>query len=174
MTTPNEPQLIATNNKVELSDVEKYSIDKLLEHTPYPSGITIDALKVLQKHRGWISNGCIAALAEYTHIPPADIDSVATFYNLIFRSPVGDITLHPCNGISCELMGSKSVQQCISNTLNIQPGETTDDHHFTLIPLPCLGACDKAPVMMANQHLYELLNDHAIAQVLNKLEGHKS
>lgn len=173
MTAPHESQLIPTNCKVELSDIEKYSIDKLLKHTPYPSGITIDALKIMQKHRGWISDGCIDALAQYTNIPHSDIDSVATFYNLIFRSPVGDTILHPCNGISCEIMGSKSIQQCISRTLHIQPGETTADHHITLIPLPCLGACDKAPVMLVNQHLYEQLDDQATVQILNELEGHK-
>lgn len=164
-------QEIPTNETVELSDVEKCEIDKLLNDTPYVSGASIDALKVVQSYRGWISDASLQALADYMQLTTADLDAVATFYNLIFRQPVGEIVLHPCNGISCDLMGGKKLRKCLKNHLNIQNGQTTADNQFSLIPLPCLGACDKAPVMIANKQIFELMSEDTLSQVLIKLQG---
>jgi len=166
MTLQNE---IPTNEKVELSDVEKAQIDKILLETPHTSGASIDALKIIQNHRGWVSDASLVALSEYLTLPLSDLDSVATFYNLIFRQPVGKIVLHPCDGISCDLMGGKKIRQCLSKYLNISNGQTTADNQFTLISLPCLGACDKAPVMIANQTLYELIQKESLPLILDSL-----
>jgi NADH-quinone oxidoreductase subunit E len=166
MTLQNE---IPTNEKVELSDVEKAQIDKILLETPHTSGASIDALKIIQSHRGWVSDASLVALSEYLTLPLSDLDSVATFYNLIFRQPVGKVVLHPCDGISCDLMGGKKIRQCLSKHLNISNGQTTQDNQFTLISLPCLGACDKAPVMIANQTLYELIQKESVPLILNTL-----
>jgi len=166
MTLQNE---IPTNEKVELSDVEKAQIDKILLETPHTSGASIDALKIIQNHRGWVSDASLVALSEYLILPLSDLDSVATFYNLIFRQPVGKIVLHPCDGISCDLMGGKKIRQCLSKYLNISNGQTTADNQFTLISLPCLGACDKAPVMIANQTLYELIQKESLPLILDSL-----
>jgi len=166
MTLANE---IPTNETVELSDVEKAQIDKLLLETPYTSGARINALKIVLNHRGWVSDASLLALSLYLHLPLADLDSVATFYNLIFRQPVGKMVLHPCDGISCELMGGHKIRQCLNKELKITNGQTTDDKQFTLIPLPCLGACDKAPVMIANETLFELIEEESLPLILNKL-----
>ena len=166
MTLPNE---IPTNETVELSDVEKAQIDKLLVETPYISGASIDALKIIQNHRGWVSDASLLALSLYLNLPLADLDSVATFYNLIFRQPVGKVVLHPCDGISCDLMGGQRIRQCLHKQLNITNGQTTEDNQFTLIPLPCLGACDKAPVMIANKTLFGLIQEDNLPLILTKL-----
>ncbi|SFD04179.1 NADH-quinone oxidoreductase subunit NuoE [Pseudoalteromonas denitrificans] len=161
---------IPTNEVVELSDVEKKQIDALLQETLYVSGASIDALKIIQNHRGWVSNASLLALSKYINLPLADLDSVATFYNLIFRQPVGKHVLHPCDGISCDLMGGKKIRQCLKKQLKINNGETTRDNLFTLLPLPCLGACDKAPVMIANKQLFELLEEKSLPSILNHLQ----
>ena len=166
MTLHNE---IPTNETVELSDVEKAQIDKLLLETPYTSGASIDALKIIKNHRGWVSDASLLALALYLNLPLADLDSVATFYNLIFRQPVGKVVLHPCDGISCDLMGGQKIRQCLHKQLKITNGQTTEDNQFTLIPLPCLGACDKAPVMIANETLFELIQEDNLPLILTKL-----
>ncbi|WP_057831549.1 NADH-quinone oxidoreductase subunit NuoE [Colwellia sp. TT2012] len=171
MTLANE---IPTNETVELSDVEKAQIDTLLLKTPYASGASIDALKIIQNHRGWVSDASLLALALYLNLPLADLDSVATFYNLIFRQPVGKVVLHPCDGISCDLMGGQKIRQCLNKQLKISNGQTTDDNQFTLIPLPCLGACDKAPVMIANETLFELIQAENLPLILNNLIEEKS
>lgn len=175
MQTPpkQETQLIPTNESVELSASEKHQIDEAIRHVPFPSGASIDALKIIQQHRGWVSDGCLAALATHMKLTTADLDAVATFYNLIFRQPVGKVVLHPCDGISCDLMGGREVRQCLSKKLNIRNGQTTDDNQFTLIPLPCLGACDKAPVMIADEQLFELMDNNGVPDILQQLRANK-
>lgn len=167
MTLQNE---IPTNQKVELSDVEKAQIDKILLETPHTSGASIDALKIIQNHRGWVSDTSLLSLSQYLNLPLSDLDSVATFYNLIFRQPVGKVVLHPCDGISCDLMGGKKIRKCLSKQLKIDNGQTTQDNQFTLISLPCLGACDKAPVMIASEILYELIQEDSVPTILNDLK----
>ena len=152
-----------------LSEKEQHGIDVLISHSPQLAGITIDALKLIQTERGWVSDASLLALSLYTKIPVADLDSVATFYNLIFRQPVGTVVLHPCDGISCDLMGAEHIRQCLSQQLNITAGETTADNQFTLIPLPCLGACDKAPVMIANKQLFENMTETEIPELIRAL-----
>ena len=66
-------------------------------------------------------------------------------------------------------MGGRKVRQCISKQLQIGNGQTTTDQQFTLIPLPCLGACDKAPVMIASEQLFELIDENAVAALLERL-----
>ncbi|MFT5161852.1 MAG: NADH-quinone oxidoreductase subunit E [Alteromonadaceae bacterium] len=171
MQTQTPQQLIPTNDQVQLSDVEKQQIDEALSHVPFASGASIDALKIIQQHRGWVSDGCLAALAEHMKLTTADLDGVATFYNLIFRQPVGKVVLHPCDGISCDLMGGKKIRQCLSKQLSINDGQTTQDNQFTLIPLPCLGACDKAPVMIASEQLFELIAPQGVEGILSQLKA---
>jgi len=153
---------------ITLSAQEIDEIDHLLSHYPEAGGATIDALKIIQKYRGWVSDAALKALAEHTKIPLANLDSVATFYNQIFRKPVGDILVHPCNGVSCALMGYKAVHQTIKNELNISDGQTTADGKYTLISYPCLAACDKAPAMIVNGTLHEKVCPSQVKDILNQ------
>ncbi|AQS38676.1 NADH:ubiquinone oxidoreductase 24 kD subunit [Shewanella psychrophila] len=154
----------------QLSPCETQQLDKLLVSAPYPAAVSIDALKVIQARRGWVSDASLSLLSAYIKVTIAELDSVATFYNLIFRQAVGEIVLHPCDGISCDLMGGIEVRAAISQRLHINPGETTPDNHFTLIPLPCLGACDKAPVMIAAKRVHQHLTVSKIAKLIDGLE----
>jgi len=166
-----------------LSDAEKHEINHLLEHYPDPGGAIIDSLKIVQKYQGWVSDVAISALAEHMNLPLANLESVATFYNLIFRQKVGTTLVHPCNGISCLLMGYKSVHQSLKQQLNIVDGQTCPKTDITLISLPCLGACDKAPVMFVRQSnlstkaetdsLFENIKPEAIEGILSQLAEHQ-
>jgi NADH-quinone oxidoreductase subunit E len=84
----------------------------------------------------------------------ADLDGVATFYNLIYRKPVGRHVILICNSDSCWIMGYRRLCEALSEQLGIQLGETTADQRFTFLPIVCLGDCDHAPVLMIdnNQH----------------------
>jgi len=156
-----------------LTEQERHEIDHLLKHYPVAAGASIDALKIIQKHQGWVSDSALKALALHMKLPVADLESVATFYNQIFRKPVGKVRIHPCNGISCMLMGYRKVQQQLSQKLTIGEGETTENNIFTLISHPCLGACDKAPVIRINDTLHEYVNVDEIDTIISNLsEAH--
>ncbi|MGV6807445.1 MAG: NADH-quinone oxidoreductase subunit NuoE [bacterium] len=138
-----------------LSQQELDEIDHEISHAPSRPAVAIDALKIVQKYRGWVSDESLAALARHLEMSASELDSVATFYNHIYRKPVGDNIVLLCNSVSCWVMGCGGLQRQIEDVLQVPPGGTTADNQCTFIPVPCLGACDKAPVLMVNETLYE-------------------
>ncbi len=138
-----------------LSNEELREIDAEIAHVPYRSAVAIDALKIVQAHRGWVSDESLRAVARHLEMSAEELEGVATFYNLIYRRPVGENVILLCNSISCWIKGCDKLQASITRQLGIDLGETTADNRYTLLPVTCLGACDKAPVMMVGDALHE-------------------
>ena len=145
-----------------LSEQELREIDAEITHVPYRAAVAIDALKIVQAHRGWVSDESLQAIARHLEMSAEELDGIATFYNLIFRRPVGDNVILLCNSVTCWIKGCDSLQQRISEQLGIGLGETTPDNRYTLLPVTCLGACDKAPVMMVGEELHEDVTEQSL------------
>ncbi|MNY30999.1 NADH-quinone oxidoreductase subunit E [compost metagenome] len=135
-------------------DTERHAIDHEISLVPYKKAACIEAMKIVQKQRGWISDDSLKAIADYLEMSTAELDSVATFYNLIFRKPVGEHIILLCDSITCWVMGYQSLYTAIRNKLGISFGETTSNGQFTLLPNACLGCCDHAPALMIDNDLY--------------------
>jgi len=114
----------------------------------------IDYLRFLQAERGYISDETLVEAAEALGMSVAVLDEVATFYNLIFREKVGKNVILLCDSAVCWMMGREALQTRVFERLGIGPGETTADGEFTLLPVVCLGACDKAPALMVGDVLH--------------------
>lgn len=138
-----------------LTDLERSEIDHEIAQVPYKSAAVIEALKIVQHHRGFVSDDSVTAIAAYLQMSPAEVDSVATFYNLIFRKPVGRHVILVCDSISCYVMKYGDVYKALQEKLKIRFGETTGDQCFTLLPNACLGCCDHAPAIMIDNDLYK-------------------
>ena len=151
----------------QLTDTERAEIRHEIGHYPDPRAASIEALKVVQAHRGWVSDGAIPAIAAELSIPAAELEGVATFYNLIFRHPVGRHVIKVCNSIACHLTGYDELSEALISRLGVQLGETTRDGRFTLLPICCLGACDRGACLMIDDDLHGPLEP---AQVANLLE----
>ena len=149
-----------------LSEEEKKDIEKELAHLPRKSAGGLEALRIVQKHRSWISDEAVRDISEYLDLNEAQIEGLASFYNLIFRKPVGRHVILFCDSISCWIRQSDELQQKLSKHLGVKAGETTPDKRFTLLPFPCLGACDKAPVMMVDKDLHVHLTEEKIKKIL--------
>ena len=148
-----------------LSAQEIAEIDAALAHIPYKSGAAIDALKIVQAKRGWVSDECLQGIAKYLEMSAEELEGVATFYNLIYRRPVGEKVILFCDSVSCWIGGCDDIKSKISNVLGVDYGETTADSSYTLLPVPCLGACDRAPVMMVGDDLVTHLDDKKITEL---------
>ena len=159
-----------TEKGTRLSESEIRSIDHEISILPNKKAAVIEALKIVQQHRGWISDESVGAIADYLDLSPAEVDSVATFYNLIFRKPVGRHVILLCDSISCYVMGYKKLQEALQQELRIKFGETTSDKRFTLLPNVCLGCCDRAPALMVDGDLYMDVKVEEIAGILAKYE----
>jgi NADH-quinone oxidoreductase subunit E len=114
----------------------------------------IEALKLVQRRHRWVSDGRLRELAALLDMTPAELDGVATFYNLVFRRPVGRHVIMLCDSVSCWIMGQEGLLGHCRRHLGLSPGATTPDDRFTLLPIVCLGHCDHAPAMMIDDDLY--------------------
>jgi NADH-quinone oxidoreductase subunit E len=149
-----------------LSKEEINEINKETDQYPVKRIACIEALKIVQKHRRWVPDDAIKDLAIHLEMSAEEVDSIATFYNLIFRKPVGRNVILICDSVSCWLMGYESILEYLKETLGIGLGETTEDDRFTLLPIPCLGTCDHAPALMINNDLHSDLTPEKIKKIL--------
>lgn len=149
-----------------LSEAEIAEILEDASHYTQKSGASIEALKIVQKHRGWVSDESLKQVADLLEMSVDELDGVATFYNLIYRRPVGRNVILCCDSVSCWMLGADRIREKISERLGIGFGETTRDGQYTLLPIVCLGACDHAPVVMMGEDLYHDVDEARLNEML--------
>ena len=159
--------LIQTDRFI-LSASERMAIEHELAHYEDPRAASIEALKIVQQQRGWVPDGAIPAIGEILGIPASDVEGVATFYSLIFRQPVGRHIIRLCDSMVCYLQGHESIQAALQQRLGIGLGETSSDGRFTLLPVCCLGNCDKAPTLMIDDDTYSHLDAATLGELLER------
>jgi NADH-quinone oxidoreductase subunit E len=151
-----------------LSSSEIMEINAEMRHYEDKAAASIEALRIVQKHRRWVSDECLVAVAELLDISPAQLEAVATFYNLIYRKPVGKTVIHYCNSVSCWMLGADQVRERLCQHLNVELGEMSADSEYTILPIVCLGACDHAPVVMVGNELKFDITEDAVNEILGR------
>jgi NADH-quinone oxidoreductase subunit E len=151
-----------------LSEEEINEIQHEINQCPYPAVACIDALKIVQHHRGWVSDNAVRDIAQLLGTSCEEVESVATFYSRIYRKPVGRNVILICDSVSCMIMGYESLYLFLSEKLGISFGETTSDDRYTLLPVSCLGDCNNAPSMMINNEHFKRLTVEMIDELLAK------
>ncbi|EIK52486.1 NADH dehydrogenase subunit E [Stutzerimonas stutzeri TS44] len=157
--------LIQTD-RFALSAAERSAIEHEMHHYEDPRAASIEALKIVQKARGWVPDGAADAIGELLGIPASDVEGVATFYSQIFRQPVGRHIIRVCDSMTCFIGGHESILDTLQSQLSIAPGQTTADGRFTLIPVCCLGNCDKAPALMIDDDTFGDVRSEGVAALL--------
>jgi len=150
-----------------LTEQERTEILTELQHFAHKPAACVEALRIVQRHRGWVSDE-IKDIAELLGMTPDELDGVATFYSLIFRRPVGRHVILICDSVSCWVMGYEKVLERLQSRLDIGIGETSADGRFTLLPVACLGVCEQAPAMMIDDTRYGGLTPEKIDEILEK------
>jgi NADH-quinone oxidoreductase subunit E len=147
----------------------KEKLQKQIQESEQPREQAINVMYNLQRHYGFLSDDAVAEAADLLNMTPLEIDELATFYDFIYREPVGKYVIHVCDSSICWMYGSESVMEYLSEKLGIRAGETTADGLFTLLPVCCVGFCDHAPVMLINGKPYGRLTPDAIDHILETL-----
>ncbi|MBN1866946.1 NADH-quinone oxidoreductase subunit NuoE [Candidatus Sumerlaeota bacterium] len=153
-----------------LTEEEKTEIEEHLAALPVRRSGCIDALNVVQRHRRWVSDESVRDIAAFLGMTPDEVDSVATFYSLIFRRPVGRHAILLCDSASCWIMGQENLLDLLEKRLGIGLGQTTEDDRFTLLSVACLGACDRAPALMIDDDLYGPVGAETLDGILERYE----
>ncbi|MGO9378436.1 MAG: NADH-quinone oxidoreductase subunit NuoE [Dissulfurispiraceae bacterium] len=151
-----------------ITQEEKREIEEEIKKALTKKAAVIDVLKVVQRHRGWVPDEALEEASGLLGMTPAEVDSIATFFSLIFRSPVGKHVILVCDSVSCWLVGYQDVKRHLMERLGISLGETTKDGKFTLLPSACLGVCEEAPAMMIDDDLYTKLTPTLVDEILRK------
>jgi NADH-quinone oxidoreductase subunit E len=149
-----------------LSAEERREIEAEFAHYPTKRAVCIDALKIVQRHRGWISDESLHDVAQLLEMSLDELEGVATFYNLLYRKPVGRHVVLLCDSVSCWIMGYEKLRERLCSKLGAHLGETTADGRFTLLPIVCLGTCDHAPAMMVDEDLHRDLDPDGAEKAL--------
>jgi len=151
------PKEFIENLKTQISQVEQ------------SRELSVDVMLSLQQHYGYLSDEALEEGARLLGMSPLELEELATFYDFIYRKPVGRFVIHVCDGVVCWMNGYGSVMDYLSKKLGIKPGETTEDGLFTILPTACIGYCDLSPAMLVNGRPYGPLTPEKIDNILNRL-----
>jgi NADH-quinone oxidoreductase subunit E len=131
----------------------------------------LPALYLVQDQQGYITAHSMRYVAELLGITPADVEDVVSYYTMFFTKPVGKFVLSVCRTLSCALNGAERVTEEIRGALGIKAGETDKSGTFTLLEVECLGACDRAPVIMVNDAWQEHQRPEDVKRLLDDLRA---
>ena len=156
--------------KVDIQSIltaeEITAIHEFMHHYPHARAASLDALKVVQKRNGWVDDAQVNAVANMLDVPVTDIEGVATFFNRIYRSPVGRHVILICDSVACYLTGYEALSAELQKQLGIGYGQTTPDGRFTILPICCLGNCDKGPAVLIDVDTYGPVTPAEVTQLL--------
>lgn len=143
---------------------------ELQKKYPEKCSALLPALHVVQAQIGYLPKKAQSEVAELFGLPDTEVHSVVSFYDMFFEEPVGKHILHVCKNISCMLRGSDNILEKVCQKLQIQPGGTTADKQFTVIASECLAACDKAPMMIADDKVIGPIQEQEIDSILEEVK----
>ena len=129
------------------------------------------ALYLAQQQQGYLTGAAMRHVAEQIRCTPADVEDVVSYYTMFYTKPVGKYVLNVCRTLSCALLGAERVTEELTATLGIKPGETDASGTFTLMEVECLGACDRAPVVMVNDDWHERLSPEQVASFIEAIKA---
>ena len=137
----------------------------------HPREMAVDIMFAMQNYYGYLSDEALEEAGQLLSMTPLELEELATFYDFIYREPAGKYVIHVCDGVVCWMNGYGSVIDHLFKRLGIQPGETTDDGLFTILPTACLGYCDLSPAMLINGRAYGPLTLDKIDEILERLRS---
>jgi NADH-quinone oxidoreductase subunit E len=141
----------------------------------YPSdqrrSAVLPALYLVQYQQGYITANAMRYVAGLLGITAADVEDVVSYYTMFYTKPVGRFVLNVCRTLSCAVNGAERVTQEICTALKIKPGDTDPSGTFTLAEVECLGACDRAPVLLINDSWHECLKPEDVPKLLDDLRA---
>lgn len=156
-----------------LSDTAKQKIQELKTRYPNPRSAVMPALYVAQQEYGWLPQEAIEAVATEMGLTLTEVGSVASFYTMYHLKPVGAHVIEFCTDLPCALAGADEAYTRLSERLGLDHHkETTDDGALTLRHAPCLGGCDKVPVLLVdNNAQYQSMTDEKLDALVTELRA---
>ena len=160
------PFTFTPERRAELDDiVSKYPSDQ-------KRSAVLAALYLVQDQIGYLTANGMRHVAGILEMTPAEVEDVATYYVMFYKEPVGRHVLQVCRTLSCALLGAERVTEALSEKLGLKVGETDKSGLFTLMEFECLGACDRAPIVMVNnEHWHEKVKPEDVGKLVDDIKA---
>jgi len=149
----------------------KNSLKAKVATVDHPREMVVDVMFAIQEHYGHLTDEGVEETARLVGMSPLEVEQLATFYTFIYREPVGKYVIHVCDSVVCWMNGFESIKAYLSEKLGIQDGETSSDGLFTLLPVCCVGYCDRSPAILINKKVYGNLTTQKIDEIVEKLKA---
>jgi NADH-quinone oxidoreductase subunit E len=141
----------------------------MISHGEHPREHAVDVMLELQQHFGYVSDEAMLEASSLLGMTPLELEELATFYDFLYREPVGRYVIRVCDSTICWMEGQGSLVDHIQRRLNVEVGGTTSDGLFTLLPVCCIGYCDRGPAMLVNRNVYGHLTPDKVDHILDHL-----
>jgi NADH-quinone oxidoreductase E subunit len=160
-----EPFVYTPDNRARFDQIiKRYPPDR-------KRSAVLPALYLVQYQLGYVTASAMRYVAGLLEITPADVEDVVSFYTMFYTKKPGSFVLQVCRTLSCALNGAERVTEEISAKLGIGVGQTDASGTFTLLEVECLGACDRAPVVMVNDAWHECLKPEDASRLVDDLRA---
>ena len=152
-----------------LPETLRNNLQEQIARVDHPREMAIDVINVLQDHYGYFSDEALAQAADLLGMSPLELDELATFYTFIYREPVGKHVIHVCDSLICWMEGEENLVAHLCGRLGIQLGGTTADGLFTLLPVCCIGYCDRAPAILVDRKVHGPLTIESLDRLIDNM-----
>ena len=152
----------------------KQKLEEDIARVEHPREMAIDVINALQEHYGYFSDEALAQAADLLNLSPMELEELATFYTFIYREPVGKYVIHVCDSLICWMENGENLMAHLKDRLGIGVGETSADGLFTLLPVCCIGYCDRAPAILVNRKVHGPLTVESLDRLIDTLRERAS
>jgi len=152
-----------------LPDDLKNSLVEKIKGVEHPREMVVDVIFAIQEHYGYLTDEGVEETARLVGMSHLEVEQLATFYTSIYREPVGKYVIHVCDSVVCWMNGYETIKDYLSEKLAVGDGETTADGLFTLLPVCCVGYCDRSPAILINKKVYGNLTTDEIDRIIDEL-----
>jgi NADH-quinone oxidoreductase subunit E len=152
----------------------KEKLQEEIARVEHPRELAIDVINALQEHYGYFSDEALDQASDLLGLTPLELEELATFYTFIYREPVGKYVIHVCDSLICWMENGENLVEHLKDKLRIAMGETTADGLFTLLPVCCIGYCDRAPAILVNRKVHGPLTVETLDRLIDTLRERAS
>lgn len=149
----------------------KERLEMALSRYPQKRAALLPMLGYVQSKKGWIEPSDMEQIAAALDLTPAYVHSIATFYTMYNKHPVGRHLVQVCTNISCHLNRGEEVLEAFLDAAGTRQGEMSEDGEFTVIEAECLGACGFATVVQVNDRYLEDVAPEDVPNIMADLRG---
>ena len=160
--------MIMSQRVIDVDEKDKQVIITILEKYRDMKDPAMLILQKIQEELGYVGQEYLMYISENNGISLSKLYGIVTFYPHFKLNPPGKYIIKVCQGTACHVRGGARVLGELERLESIKPGETSEDRHFSLESVRCLGTCGLSPVIMIDDKTYGRIKPVKLRQILSQ------